>query len=77
MAENRNLEEYQWRIGIELQSRRVVAASLKLLGQLNNAALFWVFAKFGQHDLFTLMNWMFLYAAEEAVALRKLLRPSE
>ena len=77
MAENRNLEEYQWRIGIELQSRRVLAASLKLLGQLNNAALFWVFAKFGQHDLFTLMNWMFLYAAEEALSLRKMLRPSE
>lgn len=69
--------EYHWNIGIDLQPKRVFATSLRLLGQFNNAALFWVFARFGQHDLFTLMNWMFLYAAEEALSLRKLLRQSE
>ena len=63
--------------GIELQRKRILPISLKLIGQLNNAGLFWTFARFGQHDLFTLMNWMFLYAAEEAFALRKRLRPSE
>ena len=68
--------KFQYR-GIDLQPKRILATSLKLLGQLNNAGLFWVFARFGQHDLFTLMNWMFLYAAEEALSLRKMLRPSE
>ena len=72
-----SFKEYHLNIGIELKPERVLATSLRLLGQLNNAALFWVFARFGQHDLFTLMNWMFLYAAEEALALRKMLRPSE